>query len=33
MMTMAMRAEAVTTPVEPGLIELEARVTLTASMQ
>jgi uncharacterized protein len=30
--TMAMRAEAVTT-VEPGLIELEAEVTLTASMK
>jgi hypothetical protein len=29
---MAMRAEAVTT-VEPGLIELEAEVTLTASMK
>src|SRR5262249_23165833 len=30
--TMAMRADAVTT-VEPGLIELEAEVTLTASMK
>jgi uncharacterized protein YggE len=30
--TMAMRSEAVTT-VEPGLIELEAEVTLTASMK
>jgi uncharacterized protein YggE len=33
MMTMARTAEAATTPVEPGLIEVRARVTLTASMR
>jgi uncharacterized protein YggE len=33
MMTMARTAEAATTPIEPGLIEVRARVTLTASMR
>jgi len=33
MMTMARTAEAATTPVEPGLVEVRARVTLTASMR
>jgi uncharacterized protein YggE len=30
---MAMKAEAAQTPVEPGLVEIRARVTLTASMK
>ena len=33
MMSMARAPEAATTPVEPGLIEVRARVTLTASMR
>lgn len=33
MMTMARAAEAPQTPIEPGLIEIRARVTLTASMK
>jgi uncharacterized protein YggE len=34
MMTMArMAPDAATTPVEPGLVEVRARVTLTASMR
>jgi uncharacterized protein YggE len=33
MMTMAKSAEAAQTPIEPGLVEVRARVTLTASMR
>jgi uncharacterized protein YggE len=33
MMTMARAAEVPQTPIEPGLIEIRARVTLTASMK
>ena len=33
MMAMARAADAPTTPIEPGLIEIHARVTLTASMR
>ena len=33
MMTMARVAEPVQTPIEPGLIEIRARVTLTAAMK
>jgi len=33
MMAMAKAADATQTPVEPGLIEIHARVTLTASMK
>jgi len=33
MMSMARAADTATTPVEPGLIEVRARVTLTASMR
>jgi uncharacterized protein YggE len=33
MMSMARASEAATTPVEPGLVEVRARVTLTASMK
>jgi hypothetical protein len=33
MMAMARGAEAATTPVEPGLVEVHARVTLTAAMK
>ena len=33
MMTVARASEAATTPVEPGLVEVRARVTLTASMR
>jgi uncharacterized protein YggE len=33
MMTMARAAEAPQTPIEPGLIEIRARVTLTATMK
>jgi uncharacterized protein YggE len=33
MMTMAKGAEMAQTPVEPGLVEIRARVTLTASMK
>jgi hypothetical protein len=33
MMAMARAAEAAPTPVEPGLIEVRARVTLTAVMK
>jgi hypothetical protein len=33
MMSMARAPDAATTPVEPGLVEVRARVTLTASMR
>ena len=33
MMTLARAADAATTPVEPGLVEVRARVTLTAAMR
>ena len=33
MMAMARAADAATTPVEPGLVEIRARVTLTAAMR
>ncbi len=33
MITMARAPEAASTPIEPGLIEIRARVTLTTSMK
>ena len=33
MMAMARAADAPATPIEPGLIEIHARVTLTAAMR